>query len=76
MLIDGLEWCGLLMDYCDVLISCLDWILTADGEGYQEMLHAIFNHFISVSMKVRCIRTYAQLQVHGSNMNLSYQQMK
>ncbi len=24
MLIDGLERCGLLMDYCDVLISCLD----------------------------------------------------
>ncbi len=21
---DGLEWCGLLMNYCDVLISCLD----------------------------------------------------
>ncbi len=21
-LIDGLEWCGLLMDYCDVFISC------------------------------------------------------
>ncbi len=24
MLIDGLEWCGLLMDYCDVFIRCLD----------------------------------------------------
>ncbi len=24
MLIDGLEWCGLLVDYCDVFISCLD----------------------------------------------------
>ncbi len=24
MLIDVLEWCGLLVDYCDVLISCLD----------------------------------------------------
>ncbi len=22
--IDGLEWCGLLVDYCDVFISCLD----------------------------------------------------
>ncbi len=21
---DGLEWCGLLVDYCDVFISCLD----------------------------------------------------
>ncbi len=24
MLIDGLEWCGLLVDYYDVFISCLD----------------------------------------------------
>ncbi len=24
MLIDGLEWCGLLVDYCDVFFSCLD----------------------------------------------------
>ncbi len=24
MLNDGLEWCGLLVDYCDVFISCLD----------------------------------------------------
>ncbi len=24
MLTDGLELCGLLVDYCDVLISCLD----------------------------------------------------
>ncbi len=23
-LTDGLEWCGLLVDYCDVFISCLD----------------------------------------------------
>ncbi len=23
-LIDGLEWCGLFVDYCDVFISCLD----------------------------------------------------
>ncbi len=23
MLTDGLEWCGLLVDYCDVFISCL-----------------------------------------------------
>ncbi len=24
LLIDGLEWCGLLVNYCDVFISCLD----------------------------------------------------
>ncbi len=24
MLTDGLEWCGSLVDYCDVFISCLD----------------------------------------------------
>ncbi len=24
MLTDGLEWCGLLVDYCDDFISCLD----------------------------------------------------
>ncbi len=25
MLTDGLEWCGSLVDYCDVFISCLDF---------------------------------------------------
>ncbi len=29
MLTDGLEWCGLLVDYCDVFISCWTLILTA-----------------------------------------------
>ncbi len=24
MLSDALEWCGLLVDYCDVFIRCLD----------------------------------------------------
>ncbi len=24
MLIDGLDWCGLLVDHCDVCISCLN----------------------------------------------------
>ncbi len=28
-LTDGLESCGLLVDYCDVFISCLTLILTA-----------------------------------------------
>ncbi len=26
---DGLEWCGLLVDYCDVFIRCWTLILTA-----------------------------------------------
>ncbi len=29
MLTVGLEWCGLLVDYCDVFISCWTLILTA-----------------------------------------------
>ncbi len=35
MLTDGLEWCGLLVDYCDVFISCLD--SHSDGTHSQVM---------------------------------------
>ncbi len=37
MLIDGLEWCGLLMDYCDVFISCLD--SHSDGTHSLQRIH-------------------------------------
>ncbi len=37
MLIDGLEWCGLLVDYCDVFISCLD--SHSDGTHSLQMIH-------------------------------------
>ncbi len=37
MLIDGLEWCGLLVDYCDVFISCLD--SHSDGTHSLQRIH-------------------------------------
>ncbi len=37
MLIDGLEWCGLFVDYCDVLISCLD--SHSDGTHSLQRIH-------------------------------------
>ncbi len=45
MLIDGLESCGLLVDYCDVFISCLD--SHSDGTHSLQMIHwwAIMLHF-------------------------------
>ncbi len=35
--IDGLEWCGLLVDYCDVFISCLD--SHSDGTHSLQRIH-------------------------------------
>ncbi len=37
MLIDGLEWCGLLVDFCDVFISCLD--SHSDGTHSLQRIH-------------------------------------
>ncbi len=37
MLTDGLEWCGLLVDYCDVFISCLD--SHSDGTHSLQRIH-------------------------------------
>ncbi len=43
-LTDGLEWCGLLVDYCDVFISCLDSlsaVLAKYGDPYSEFMLCI-----------------------------------
>ncbi len=37
MLIDGLEWCGVLVDFCDVFISCLD--SHSDGTHSLQSIH-------------------------------------
>ncbi len=37
MLIERLEWCGLLVDYCDVFISCLD--SHSDGTHSLQSIH-------------------------------------
>ncbi len=37
MLTDGLEWCGLFVDYCDVFISCLD--SHSDGTHSLQSIH-------------------------------------
>ncbi len=37
MLTDGLKWCGLLVDYCDVFISCLD--SHSDGTHSLQRIH-------------------------------------
>ncbi len=34
-LIDGPEWCGLFVDYCDAFISCLD----SDGTHSLQRIH-------------------------------------
>ncbi len=38
MLTDGLEWCGSLVDYCDVFISCLDF-RHSDGTHSLQTIH-------------------------------------
>ncbi len=53
-LTDGLEWCGLLVDYCDVFISCLD--SHSDGTHSLQSIHwwtsdVMPNFSKSVSMK-------------------------
>ncbi len=35
--VDGLEWCGILVDYCDVFISCLDSY--SDGTHSLQRIH-------------------------------------
>ncbi len=40
-LIDGLEWCGLLVDYCDVFISCVD--SRSDGTHLLQRIHWLAN---------------------------------
>ncbi len=57
-LIDGLEWCGLLVDYCDVFISCLD--SHSDGTHSLQRIHCwasdIMLHFYkSVPMKNKLV---------------------
>ncbi len=42
MLIDRLEWCGLLVDYCDVFISCLD--SHSDGTHSLQRIHWWMDH--------------------------------
>ncbi len=37
ILADGLEWCGLVVDYCDVFISCLD--SHSDGTHSLQSIH-------------------------------------
>ncbi len=41
MLTDGLDWCGLLVDYCDVFISCLDSY--SDGTHSLQSIHCWVN---------------------------------
>ncbi len=53
-LFDGLEWCGLLVHYCDVFISCLD--SHSDGTHSLQMIHwwasdVMLNFSKSVLMK-------------------------
>ncbi len=48
MLIDGLKWCGLLMEYCDVCISCLD----SHSDGTHSLQSDVIVHLVnSVQMK-------------------------
>ncbi len=50
MLTDGLEWCGLLVGYCDVFISCLD--SHSDGTHSLQRIHCwdsdamLFDEFV------------------------------
>ncbi len=53
-LIAGLKWCGLLVDYCDVFISCLD--SHSDGTHSLQRIHwwaseVMLNFSISVLLK-------------------------
>ncbi len=47
MLIDGQEWCGLLVDYCDVFIRCLD--SHSDGTHSLQRIHWIANDVMPIS---------------------------
>ncbi len=64
MLTDGLEWCGLLVDYCDVFISCLD--SHSDGTHFIHFLNesvGLLTHFITTKTHLQNILTILRLTV-------------
>ncbi len=50
MLIDELEWCGLLVNYCDLFNSCLD--SHSDGTHSLQRIHQInFTKYVFLKKK-------------------------
>ncbi len=56
MLTDGLEWCGLLVDYCDVFNSCLD--------SHSDGTHSL--------QRIHCWDTDAMLHFKWCNANVNF----
>ncbi len=66
-LIDGLEWCGFLVDYCGVFISCLD--SHSDGTHSLQRIHwwasdIMLHFFKSVLMKSNIMSWLAWELIH------------
>ncbi len=71
--VDGLEWCGILVDYCDVFISCLDSY--SDGTHSMQRIHwwtsdAILHFSKSVQWRKN---SYIWIKAWGSTFSLSVQ---
>ncbi len=71
--VDGLEWCGLLVDYCDVCISCLDSY--SDGTHSLQRIHwwtsdAMLHFSKSVQWRKN---SYIWIKAWGSTFSLSVQ---
>ncbi len=73
--IDGLEWCGLLVDYCDVFISCLD--SHSDGTHSLQRIHwwgsdVMLQFFKYVLMKNKLIYFLDGLRVNTFSANFFF----
>ncbi len=66
-LTDGLEWCGLLVDYCDVFISCLD----SHSDGTHS-LQRMNDTFLQISRRNKLIYILDGLRVSKFSANLNF----
>ncbi len=76
MLINGLEWCELLVDYCDVFSSCLD--SHSDGTHSLQRIYwwasdGMLHFYKSVPMKKQTlgVRKFRQIFIFGRTVPLS-----
>ncbi len=71
MLIDGLEWCGLLVDYCDVFISCLDSY--SDGTHSHSLVSKWCNAtFLQIWWRIKLIYILDGLRVRTFPANFQF----
>ncbi len=74
MLTDGLEWCGLLVDYCDVFISCLD--SHSDGTHSLQSIHCWASdamlHFSKSDEETNSSTSWIRVRTFSANLHFRW----